>query len=525
MKNFSVGSRLAASFSALILVVLGIAWLGLDRLGDARASLDRVAVDRWRGAQDAVDGFSRAAQNSGHVMQIFLGADGGEAERRLAAMAENSRKVDALMADLEKRVAGCERGSALLREVKAARVSYADSFRRASALLREGRREEAQLVASAEVVPRLEGIQNAWWVFFQHQGDHVNEAAAAAGDDYVQARRAVVMIVLAAVIFAVGLALLVTRGITGPLGDAVRAAERVAEGDLRELGAVDRADELGRLHAAMREMSSKLAQVIGEVRAGADALTGASQQVSTTSQQLSQGTGEQAASVEETTASLEEMNASISRSAETCRRTEQTATRCATDAQAGGRSVEKTVAAMQTIAERISIVEEIAYQTNLLALNAAIEAARAGEHGRGFAVVASEVRKLAERAQKAAQDIAGVAGSSVETAAASGRSIATLVPAIRSTAELVQEVSAASQEQAAGIAQVSRAMSAVDQVTQRNAAAAEELSSTAEEMSTQAEALQQLVAYFTVSGDLPARALGVAPLAPPRLAPARRAVA
>jgi methyl-accepting chemotaxis protein len=454
MKNFSVGSRLAASFSALILVVLGIAWLGLDRLGDARASLDRVAVDRWRGAQDAVDGFSRAAQNSGHVMQIFLGADGGEAERRLAAMAENSRKVDALMADLEKRVAGCERGSALLREVKAARVSYADSFRRASALLREGRREEAQLVASAEVVPRLEGIQNAWWVFFQHQGDHVNEAAAAAGDDYVQARRAVVMIVLAAVIFAVGLALLVTRGITGPLGDAVRAAERVAEGDLRELGAVDRADELGRLHAAMREMSSKLAQVIGEVRAGADALTGASQQVSTTSQQLSQGTGEQAASVEETTASLEEMNASISRSAETCRRTEQTATRCATDAQAGGRSVEKTVAAMQTIAERISIVEEIAYQTNLLALNAAIEAARAGEHGRGFAVVASEVRKLAERAQKAAQDIAGVAGSSVETAAASGRSIATLVPAIRSTAELVQEVSAASQEQAAGIAQV-----------------------------------------------------------------------
>src|SRR4051812_36435896 len=102
MKNFSVGARLAASFSALILVVLGIAWLGLDRLGDARASLDRVAVDRWRGAQDAVDGFSRAAQNSGHVMQIFLGADRGEAERRLAAMAENSRKADALMADLEK---------------------------------------------------------------------------------------------------------------------------------------------------------------------------------------------------------------------------------------------------------------------------------------------------------------------------------------------------------------------------------------------------------------------------------------
>jgi methyl-accepting chemotaxis protein len=153
---------------------------------------------------------------------------------------------------------------------------------------------------------------------------------------------------------------------------------------------------------------------------------------------------------------------------------------------------------MKSIAEKISIIEEIAYQTNLLALNAAIEAARAGEHGKGFAVVATEVRKLAERAQKAAKEIGALAGTSVKVAERSGQLIVELVPAIRKTADLVQEVAAASAEQSAGIGQVSKAMGTVDQVTQRNASAAEELSSTSEEMASQAEALQQLMAFFVV---------------------------
>jgi methyl-accepting chemotaxis protein len=192
------------------------------------------------------------------------------------------------------------------------------------------------------------------------------------------------------------------------------------------------------------------------------------------------------------------MSASITKNAENSRSMEQMALQGSHDAAESGKSVGDTVTAMKDIAEKISIIEEIAYQTNLLALNAAIEAARAGEHGKGFAVVATEVRKLAERSQSAAREIGGLAGSSVRVAERSGKLLADLVPAIKKTADLVQEVAAASTEQAAGVSQINRALLAVDQVTQRNASASEELASTAEEMSAQAESLQQLVAFFRV---------------------------
>ncbi len=292
----------------------------------------------------------------------------------------------------------------------------------------------------------------------------------------------------------------IVRGITRPLAEVVGHADRIAAGDLTRTVEVTRGDETGQLQAAMKQMSEKLRQTISEVREGANALAGAAEQVAASSQSLSQGTSEQAASVEETTSSLEEMNASITQNAENSRHTEQMAAGGARQAEESGKAVGETVSAMTTIANKIGIIDEIAYQTNLLALNAAIEAARAGEHGKGFAVVATEVRKLAERSQGAAKEIGELAGSSVKVAERAGVLLTELVPAIGKTKDLVQEVAAASQEQASGVTQINKAMGQVDQVTQRNASASEELASTAEEMGAQAEALQQLMSFFKVGG-------------------------
>jgi methyl-accepting chemotaxis protein len=180
--------------------------------------------------------------------------------------------------------------------------------------------------------------------------------------------------------------------------------------------------------------------------------------------------------------------------------TDGMASKAAKEATEGGEAVKETVTAMKSIAGKIGIIDDIAYQTNLLALNAAIEAARAGEHGKGFAVVAAEVRKLAERSQVAAQEIGELAGGSVDMAERAGKLLDEMVPSINKTSDLVQEITAASEEQSAGVGQINTAMSQLNQITQQNASSSEELAATAEEMSSQAEQLQQAMSFFQLEG-------------------------
>jgi methyl-accepting chemotaxis protein len=297
---------------------------------------------------------------------------------------------------------------------------------------------------------------------------------------------------------------LITRNLLKQLGGepdyAAEVVSKIAKGDLTQDVKVKIGDSTSML-ASIREMSQTLSQILGEVRSSADALASASEEVNATAQSLAKGASVQAASVEETSASMEEMSASIMQNNENASVTDGMAQKAAADAATGGTAVASTVEAMQKIADRISVIDDIAYQTNLLALNAAIEAGRAGEHGRGFAVVASEVRKLAERSQIAAQEIGSLASDTVSKADNAGKLLQEMVPSIRKTADLVQEISAASSEQTAGVNQINAAIGQVSQTMQQNAAAAEELSSTSEELSSQALRLQESISYFILSRD------------------------
>jgi methyl-accepting chemotaxis protein len=283
---------------------------------------------------------------------------------------------------------------------------------------------------------------------------------------------------------------------TGNLRNTASLADQIANGDLTVTPKpLSDKDTLG---MSLEAMVERLRGVVADALAASDNVSSGSQQLSSGSEQLSQGATEQASSAEEASASMEEMAANIKQNADNAAQTEKIARQSAKDAEASGDAVNKAVGAMRTIAEKISIVQEIARQTDLLALNAAVEAARAGEHGKGFAVVASEVRKLAERSQAAAAEISGLSGETVKVATEAGDMLTRLVPDIRKTAELVSEISAACREQDIGASQINEAIQQLDKVTQQNAGASEEMSATSEELAAQAEELQASIAFFRV---------------------------
>ncbi|ART54740.1 methyl-accepting chemotaxis protein [Acidovorax carolinensis] len=382
------------------------------------------------------------------------------------------------------------------------------------AMVQQGQKDEATKLLEEQLRP----LQLAYQAAIQEQIELQAQTTVVAGQRAESAAAALQRDVLIAGALAIGLAIFlaitIIRSITRPLAQAVEAADRVAGGDLSGQIVAQSKDETGYLLSALQRMQQSLANTVSAVRTNAEGVASASAQIASGNNDLSSRTEEQASALEETAASMEELASTVRQNADNARQANQLAMTASTVAVQGGEVVAEVVETMKginassnKIADIISVIDGIAFQTNILALNAAVEAARAGEQGRGFAVVASEVRSLAGRSAEAAKEIKGLITASVERVEQgtllvdkAGATMTDVVASIRRVTDIMGEISAASSEQSAGVAQIGEAVMQMDQATQQNAALVEEMAAAASSLNAQAGELVQSVSVFRLDG-------------------------
>lgn len=533
--RFTIKMKLAVAFGFLILMLAGTAGYGIYSLGIAKNAMDDV-VDGTVARLDKVHQMNALALATVRSQKnIILAASPEETQLFKAAGNESRDQLTAMLNDMAATASAETR--AFWTDLQAITKAFEASDDHVRELVAQGNTSLAASYSSGKGRDAANALTGKLGEGVKMNRDRLEESKQLAADDYEQTRTLLVSASVVAVLIAIATAFWIALGISSGLRKIMTVAEAVAIGDLDQNVEIKTNDEIKDLVArintmtgnlrntagiadriadgdltvmpkplsdrdtlglALERMVERLRGIVADALSASDNVSSGSQELSASSEQLSQGATEQASSAEEASASMEEMAANIKQNADNAAQTEKIARQSSKDAEASGEAVNRAVVAMRTIAEKISIVQEIARQTDLLALNAAVEAARAGEHGKGFAVVASEVRKLAERSQAAASEISSLSGETVQVATEAGDMLNRLVPDIRKTAELVAEISAACREQDIGASQINEAIQQLDKVTQQNSGASEEMSATSEELAAQAEELQSSIAFFKV---------------------------
>lgn len=511
MPYLNVKVRLIGTVGLLILILLGVAWTGLNGMSRSNASLAQVYGEGML-PLSVSDEIARG------TLQNFIAL--GEAGFQI----ENAGVVQQQLADVSKWVASNE---ALVKQLQGYPASpgvakQLDAFvRDRSDVLSSMQDVETALTKGdkgascllyTELLPSIMIMQTDMNKLIKLQVADGKQLHDGARQDYGRVHKLILAVLLGGIVLALLVAILAIRSIIAALDRSVDVARAISEGHLGHDIATHGKGELGRLLVALRTMDARLCGIVGQVRHGADEVSVAAQQISRGNDDLSQRTQEQASSLEETASSMEEMTATVKQNAESASHANQLARGARDQAERGGEVAARAVAAMgeidtssRKIADIVGLIDEIAFQTNLLSLNAAVEAARAGEQGRGFAVVASEVRNLAQRSAAAAKEIKGLIQDSVdkvrtgtELVQKTGAALTGIVDSVKKVTDIVGEIAAASQEQSAGIDQVNRAVMQMDEMTQQNAALVEESAAAARALEEQADDLARQITFFKI---------------------------
>ena len=509
IKDFSVGIRLAGSFSLILVLIMIMTVTGVGYLNSMLTSTERV-MNNYLLQERMANEWQTGIESNGALGLVLLTS--GDPDIRTYAqqrIEKTAARVDILQ-DKFNRELTSEQGIKLLKTIGEKRQVYADTLVKALQISEQGDREALNHFIRSQQLPIINDYMASLQALVEYEKTIIDKAGEVIDDNGTAAILTLIITGCMALLLGGVLAWLITRSITSPLISAVRIAGEVAEGNLCVEIKVDSQDQLGQLMQALRDMCGSLSNTVREVRQGADNIALTAAEISSGNTDLSARTEEQAAGVEQTAATLEQLTATINNTAGNTAQVYQFVTETTAIVKQNGVVMSEVSSRMQEIYDTssemtaiIQVIDGIAFQTNILALNAAVEAARAGESGRGFAVVAGEVRNLAQRSASAAREIKELIDDSVSRIA-SGRTLVEkadremedIISNVQSMEGLIEEIAKASREQGDGIAQINSAMGQIDSTTQQNAALVEQSAATAASLQNQSRILQEKVSVF-----------------------------